>query len=50
MLLAMIATIYSMFTCHPEGIEGIARVPAQGLTKADLIGELAVIQACQIIN
>jgi hypothetical protein len=46
----MIPTIYSVFTCHPEGSEGIVGVPAQGLTKAELMGELAMIQACQIIN
>jgi transposase InsO family protein len=32
------------FLCQLEGSEEIVQVPAQGLTKADLMGELAVIQ------
>src|SRR3989440_10805314 len=33
------------FICHPEGSEELVRVPAQGLTKAVLMGELAALQA-----
>ena len=36
------------FICQPEGSEEIIRVPAQGLTKADLMGELAAMQALPI--
>lgn len=36
------------FLCQPEGCEEIVRVPAQGLTKADLMGELAAMQALPI--
>ena len=33
------------FLCQLEGSEELVRVPAQGLTKAELMGELAVLQA-----
>ena len=33
------------FICHPEESEELVRVPAQGLTKAELMGELAAMQA-----
>src|SRR5258708_27330492 len=33
------------FICQPEGSEELVRVPAQGLTKAELMGELAAMQA-----
>ena len=33
------------FLCQLEGSEEIVRVPAQGLTKADLMGELALMQS-----
>jgi transposase InsO family protein len=33
------------FICQPEGSEELVRVPAQGLTKAELMGELATMQA-----
>ena len=32
------------FLCQLEGSEEIVRVPAQGLTKAELMGELATMQ------
>jgi hypothetical protein len=32
------------FLCQLEGSEEIVRVPAQGLTKAELMGELATLQ------
>ena len=34
--------------CQPEGSEETIRLPAQGLTKAELMGELAVLQALPI--
>ena len=33
------------FICQPEGSEDLVQVPAQGLTKAELMGELAAMQA-----
>jgi len=33
------------FICQAEGSEELVRVPAQGLTKAELMGELAAMQA-----
>ena len=33
------------FICQSEGSEELVRVPAQGLTKAELMGELAALQA-----
>jgi putative transposase len=33
------------FVCHPEGSEELVRVPAQGLSKAELMGEMATLQA-----
>jgi hypothetical protein len=33
------------FICQPEGSEAVVRVPARGLTKAELMGELAAMQA-----
>ncbi len=33
------------FLCQLEGSEEIVEVPAQGLTKADLMGELAAMQS-----
>jgi transposase InsO family protein/transposase-like protein len=33
------------FLCQPEGSEELVRVPARGLTKAELMGELAALQA-----
>ncbi len=33
------------FICQPEGSEEFVRVPARGLTKAELMGELAAMQA-----
>ncbi|HKF37123.1 MAG TPA: hypothetical protein VKB35_09500 [Ktedonobacteraceae bacterium] len=33
------------FICQPEGSEELVRVPAQGPTKAELMGELAAMQA-----
>ena len=34
--------------CQPEGSEETLRLPAQGLTKAELMGELAALQALPI--
>ena len=34
--------------CQPEGSEETIRLPAQGLTKAELMGELATLQALSI--
>ena len=34
--------------CQPEGSEETIQLPAQGLTKAELMGELAVLQALPI--
>ena len=34
--------------CQPEGSEETIRLPAQGVTKAELIGELAALQALPI--
>ena len=34
--------------CQPEGSEETIRLPAQGLTKAELMGEFAVLQALPI--
>ena len=34
--------------CQPEGSEQTIRLPAQGLTKAELMGELAALQALLI--
>ena len=34
--------------CLPEGSEETIRLPAQGITKAELMGELAVLQALPI--
>ncbi len=36
------------FICQPEGGEETVRVPAQGLTKAELMGELAAMQALPV--
>jgi hypothetical protein len=33
------------FVCHPEGSEELVRVPVQGLSKAELMGKLATLQA-----
>src|SRR6266571_8718235 len=34
--------------CQPEGNEGTIQLPVQGITKAELMGELAVLQALPI--
>ncbi len=34
--------------CQPEGSEETIRLPVQGITKAELMGELAVLQALPI--
>ena len=38
------------FLCHPEGSEELIRVPAQGLTKAELMGSWRQCKPCQPIN
>ncbi len=38
----------TVLICQPEGSEETIRLPAQGLTKAELMGELAVLQALPI--
>ncbi len=34
--------------CQPEGSEETIRLPVQGITKAELMGELAALQALPI--
>ncbi len=34
--------------CQPEGSEDTLEVPIQGITKAELMGELAVLQALPV--
>ncbi len=34
--------------CHPEGCEDTLQMPIQGITKAELMGELAVLQALPV--
>jgi hypothetical protein len=36
------------FICQPEGSEDTLEVPIQGISKAQLMGELAVLQALPI--
>jgi hypothetical protein len=36
------------FICHSEGSEDTLEVPIQGITKAELMGELALLQALPI--
>ena len=38
----------TVLLCQPEGSEETMQLPAQGLTKAELMGELAVLQALPI--
>jgi hypothetical protein len=36
------------FICQPEGSEQTLRLPVQGVSKAELMGELAALQALPI--